>query len=189
VLLPWLAAVGAGLLLLTVLWLPARSITGDALAIELLRCGLLAAAMAAASLPHSGRRAVALAALVAFPAAAAGLLTSAYKDEAQWWVPVGQFALIGGAVGFGAAFALGRRAAVPVALAGLAGGAVGGLAGLTPGGQDLYWVIAGSYYEFAGGYEPWRTQLGYVKWLWPQLAASAVIALAVVLARSRVARQ
>jgi hypothetical protein len=146
----------------------------------------MAAAVTAASLP--GRRAVALAALVAVPAAVAGLLTGAYQDEAQWWAPIGQFALIGAAVGFGAAFALGRKAAVRVALAGLAGGAVGGLAGLTPGGQDLYWVIAGSYYELAGGYNPWRTQLGYFKWLWPQLAACAVIAVAVVLARHRVAR-
>jgi hypothetical protein len=184
VLLPWLAAFGAALLVLTALWLPARSITGDSPAIDALRCGLLGAAIAAAvaAAARPGRRAVGLAALVGLSAAVAALLTGAY-EEGRDIVPVPQFALIGAAAGSGAAFTLGRKAAFLVALAGLAGGAVGGLIGLTPGGQDLYATISG-YDE----YDAWRTQIGYVKWLWPQLAASAVLALAVVLARHRVAR-
>jgi hypothetical protein len=181
----WLAAVGAALLVLTALWLPARGISGDSLPLDLLRCGLLGAAMAAAvvAAARAHRRDVALAALVGLAAAAASPLTGLYDEIEEGLVPVTQFALIGAAAGLGAALTLGRRAAVLVALAGLAGGALGGAIGLTPGGQDLYEVISG-YDE----YDVWRTQLGYVNWLWPQLAACAVIALAVVLARLRVPR-
>ncbi len=181
---PWLAAVGAALLVLTVLWLPARGTTGDSVLLDVLRCGLLGAAMAAAvaAAARANRRAVALAALVGLGAAATAPLTGV-QDESEKLVPIIQFALIGAATGLGAAFALGRKAAALVALAGLAGGALGGAIMLTTAGQDLYWVISGNYYAAADEYDPWRTQLGFVKWLWPQLAACAVIALAVVLAR------
>jgi hypothetical protein len=201
VLRPWLAAVGAALIVLTVLWLPAREAKSDALGFDLLRCGLLGAAMAAAvaaaCTQRSGRRrAVALAALCGLPAAAVALLTDAYEyEDADYlespedWVPIVQFALIGAAVGFGAALTLGRAAAARVGLAGLAAGALGGLVGLTPGGEALYSTITGNYYSDPNEFDTWRTQLGYVNWLWPQLAAVAVIALAVVLARRRVARR
>jgi hypothetical protein len=191
VLRPWLAAVGAALIVLTVLWLPAREVEGDAVAVELLRCGLLGAAMAAAVVAATsggGRRAVALAALVGLAAAAAGLLTNPYAEDSDAWFPIMQLALLGAATGSGPGLTLGRAAGVRIALAGLAGGALGGLLALTPDGKDLYWVISGAYYALADEYDPWRTQLGYVKWLWPQLAACAVIALGVVLARRRVAR-
>jgi Caspase domain len=201
VLRPWLAAVGAALIVLTALWLPARAGKSDAALIDVLRCGLIgvaiAAAIAVASVARARRRNVVVpAALFGLAAAPAALLTLAYGYESgeylespDDWVPVAQFALIGAAAGFGAAFALGRRAAVPVALAGFAAGALGGLVGLTSAGEDLYSTISGNYYSDPDDFDQWRTQLGYVKWLWPQLAASAVIALGVVLARRRVARR
>ncbi len=180
----WLAAVGAALLVLTALWLPARGISGASVPLDILRCGLLGAAMAAAvvAATRGRRRAVALAALVGLAAAVAAPLTIAY-DDLEGVVPIAQFALIGSAAALGAAFTLGGKAAARVAVAGLAGGAVGGAIGLTPGGRDLYEVISG-YDE----YDVWRTQLGYFKWILPQLAACAVIALAVALARLRVTR-
>jgi hypothetical protein len=195
---PSLAAVGAALIALTILWLVVRQTKGDALVVDMVRCGLLGAAIAAtivaASSPRAGGRAVAFAALVGLAAAAAALLTGAYDYESEQylespdaWVSLAQFAVIGAAVGFGAALAAGRAAAGRVALVGLAAGAVGGLFGLTEAGQALYSTISGNYYSDPNDFDPWRTQLGYVKWLWPQLAAAAVIALAVVLARRRFA--